>query len=108
MNEKLEDYIKLFSKEKKQRFYDIIDVIKTYTDVEPVISYGLPTFIQGKTRIHIGMWTSHIALYPGPSIIKSVIPFLEDTPYSKGTILFLDHKELPIDLIKHIVSLVFV
>lgn len=103
----LDDYLKLFSDEKKQRFYEIVDVIKTFTDETPVMSYGLPTFKKGKLRIHIGMWTSHIALYPGPKIIEKVIPLLGDIPFSKGTILFLDKHVLPLDLIKHIVTCVF-
>lgn len=107
MTQILEDYINLFSNEKKQRFYEIVDVIKSFTDENPVMSYGLPTFKKGKSRIHIGMWTSHIALYPGPKIIEKVIPSLGDIPFTKGTILFLDKHDLPIDLIKQIVSSVF-
>ena len=82
------------------------DVYKVISDAMPNaeerISWGMPTFWEGRNIIHFAAAKKHIGLYPGPEAIEFFADRLQDYKTSKGAIQLPNNKELPLDLIKDI------
>ena len=80
------------------------DVYKVISDAMPNaeerISWGMPTFWEGRNIIHFAAAKKHIGLYPGPETIEFFADRLQDYKTSKGAIQLPNNKELPLDLIK--------
>jgi uncharacterized protein YdhG (YjbR/CyaY superfamily) len=80
------------------------DVYKVISDAMPNaeerISWGMPTFWEGRNIIHFAAAKKHIGLYPGPEAIEFFADRLQDYKTSKGAIQLPNNKELPLDLIK--------
>ena len=66
------------------------------------IAYGLATWHQGENLIHLGAFTHHVGVYPGPAAIVEFASEL--TPYktSKGAIQLPHDQPLPTDLVRRI------
>ncbi len=72
---------------------------------EEVISYKIPTYkLNGRVVVHFGVWTEHLALYPGS--LRGVAEAFKDelAPYdvAKGTIRFPLSEPIPLELIARI------
>ena len=65
------------------------------------ISWGMPTFWQGKNIIHFAPSKKHLGIYPGPAAVEHFKQHLlsNGIPFSKGAIQFLWEKEIPLDFI---------
>lgn len=70
------------------------------------ISYGMPTFWQGKNIVHFAAFKNHLGFYPTASGVEHFASRLEAAGYkwSKGAIQFPYAAELPISLITDIVT----
>lgn len=70
-------------------------------DAQEKISYGMPTFWQGRNIIHFATQKEHLGIYPGPAVIEDFSEQLDSLglTYSKGAIQFPYDKELPLELI---------
>ena len=66
------------------------------------ISYGIPTYRDGKKVIHIGGYQEFISLYPGAAGIANFADRLKEYETSKGTVRFYLDKPIPYDLIREI------
>jgi uncharacterized protein YdhG (YjbR/CyaY superfamily) len=73
-------------------------------DAQQKISYGMPTFVHGRVRIHFAAFSQHIGLYPGPAVLDAVNDDLAGLRTSKGTVQFDLAQPLPLDLIAKIVQ----
>ena len=66
------------------------------------ISYGMPTFWQGKNLVHFANFKNHLGFYPTPPAIEHFAQELADFKTSKGAVQFPYAKEIPYDLIEEI------
>jgi uncharacterized protein YdhG (YjbR/CyaY superfamily) len=67
------------------------------------ISYGMPTFFQGRVLVHIGAFKDHIGLYPPvrePHLQARAAPYQGE----KGNLKFPLDQPIPHDLIADIVK----
>ena len=66
------------------------------------ISYGIPTYTQGRNLVHFSGYEKHVGFYPGAQAIVDFSHDLEGYETSKGTVRFLLNKPIPYDLIDKI------
>jgi uncharacterized protein YdhG (YjbR/CyaY superfamily) len=72
---------------------------------DEVISYKIPTYkLHGRVVVHFGVWTEHLALYPGSlrGIAEAFKHELAPYEVAKGTIRFPLSEPIPLDLIERI------
>lgn len=84
-----------------ERLTQIYHAVKAaLPDAEERISWGMPTFWQGRNLIHFAAANRHIGIYPGPEAIEAFLERL--TPYktSKGAWQIPHSAPLPLDLIR--------
>ena len=99
----IDEYIAQFPKETQKRLRKIRAVIrKAAPKAVEKISWGMPTFWQGKNLIHFAAMKNHIGLYPGAEGVVAFAKELEGYKTSKGAIQLPNDKELPLDLITRI------
>ena len=71
----------------RPRLEDVYKVISdTMPNAEERISWGMPTFWEGRNIIHFDAAKKHIGLYPGPEAIEFFADRLQDYKTSKGAI----------------------
>lgn len=67
------------------------------------IAYGLPTWHQGENLIHLGAFTHHIGIYPGPEAIVAFAGVLAGFTTSKGAVQVPHDAPLPVGLVRDLV-----
>ena len=99
------DYIAWQDGDKRRALMMVYEAIKeVLPDAEERISYGMPTFWQGRNIIHFAAMKRHIGLYPGSEAIETFKQELKPYKTSTGAIQFPLNKELPLSLIQSIAS----
>ena len=99
----IKEYIAEQDETIRPRLEDVYKVISdAMPNAEERISWGMPTFWEGRNIIHFAAAKKHIGLYPGPEAIEFFADRLQDYKTSKGAIQLPNNKELPTDLIKDI------
>ena len=84
---------------------EIRKVIKeSAPDSVETMSYGIPTYRQGRNLVHFAGYKKHIGFYPTPSGIEAFREELSSFEVSKGTVKFPHDKPIPYDLIRKIVE----
>ena len=97
----IKEYIAEQDETIRPRLEDVYKVISdAMPNAEERISWGMPTFWEGRNIIHFAAAKKHIGLYPGPEAIEFFADRLQDYKTSKGAIQLPNNKELPLDLIK--------
>lgn len=97
-------YIEALAPELQGRAQDVRGLLRAaLPDAEEVISYAIPAYKIGKTRvIYFAVWKKHVGLYPvypGPPSFEAAIgPYRAKT----DTVQFLHAKPLPADLVTQI------
>lgn len=76
-------------------------------NAEAKISYGVPTYREGKKVIHFGGYDGFISLYPSAAGIAAFADQLKSYETSKGTVRFYLNQPVPYDLIEDIVRYCF-
>ena len=66
------------------------------------MAYGLPTWHQGESLIHLGAFAHHIGVYPGAAAIAAFADALTGFATSKGAIQVPHDAALPVDLVRAI------
>ncbi|MFM2152752.1 MAG: hypothetical protein RL199_1187 [Pseudomonadota bacterium] len=66
------------------------------------IAYGLATWHQGENLIHLGAFTHHVGVYPGPAAILAFADDLAGFKSSKGAIQVPHDAPLPTDLVRRL------
>ena len=92
--------------EKEQKYLRAVrDTIRqALPDAEEVISWGMPTFRNGRNLIHFAAQRNHIGIYPGSEAVTVFSDELKNCDVSKGTIRFPYNDDIPLDLIAKIAA----
>lgn len=99
----IDEYISNFSPETQELLKKVRAEIRlVLPNAQEKISYGIPTFWDGKNIIHFAAFNRHIGIYPGAKVIEQLKEILKDYPTSKGAIQFSLEKPMPFELIKQI------
>ncbi|MGE4319903.1 MAG: iron chaperone [Acholeplasmataceae bacterium] len=98
------DYIEKFDEDVKSKFLDIRKIVlKRCPDVVEKMSYGVPTYYHEGILLHVGLFKSHIGIFPGPKTIDHFRSRLESYSLDKGTIRIPYKMDLDVSLIEDIV-----
>ncbi len=101
----IDDYIARFPADVADGLKRIRKTVRAAApDAVETVSYGLPTFRQGRVLIHFGAFKDHIGLYPPvrePSLAARVAPYRGE----KGNLRLPLDQPIPYDLIADIVRL---
>ena len=73
-------------------------------EASETISYNIPAFKHGRILVWYAVFSNHVSLFPGASIIERFKDQLNGYTLAKGTIQFPLDKRLPATLIKKIVK----
>ena len=103
----MNDYLLNIAEPNKKELLRICDiVIKTVSDAEESISYGIPAF-KYKKRPLLGFSSNkqHLSIYPfSPGIIETMKKKLETFELSKGTIKFSPENPIPTETLQQIIK----
>jgi uncharacterized protein YdhG (YjbR/CyaY superfamily) len=70
-----------------------------------VISYGIPTLVRGRWRVHFGAFKDHCSLFGiGAAVMNAYKKELAPFEMSRGTIRFTVEKPLPAALVRKLVK----
>lgn len=69
---------------------------------EERISYGIPTFWQGRNLIHFAAFSRHIGVYPGAAAMAAFREELAPWKLGRGSVQFPFKEPLPLALIQRI------
>jgi len=99
----IDEYISNFPTSTQEILKKIRSTIqKVAPEATEKISYGIPTFWQGKNVVHFAAYEGHIGFYPGAQPIVEFADKLKEYDTSKGTVRFPLDKPIPYDLIEEI------
>ena len=103
MPENIDQYINEQPEEIRLILQTIRETIRAAApDATEKISYGMPTFWQGKSLIHFAAYKRHIGIYPGGEATTAFADRLTEYKTSKGAIQLPSGKPVPYDLIAEI------
>ena len=98
-------YIAKFPEKTREQLQKLRNVIQEAApDSVETLSYGIPTFKQGRNLVHFAGYKKHVGFYPTPSSIELFREELSEYEVSKGTVKFPHDKPIPYDLIKRVVE----
>jgi uncharacterized protein YdhG (YjbR/CyaY superfamily) len=100
-------YIEAAPESYQESLYKIREIIMTgIKGVKEKIAWGMPSYYKQGYLIHFAIFKQHIGLYPGINAIQAFSLEFDQLAlkYSKGGVQLPLAKELPLDLIKAIVS----
>ncbi len=100
----IQEYIEQFDAERQSKLWEMYHIIKeACPQASEKISWQMPTFYWHGNLVHFALHQHHIGLYPGASGVVFYQTLNQDYTFSKGTIQFPLHQELPKDVIQAIV-----
>ena len=98
-------YVATFPPEVQARLLAMREAIRALAPgAEERISYGIPTFWQGRNLIHYAAFARHIGLYPGAAAIEVFGAELQAYRHARGSIQFPLQEPLPLALIQRIAA----
>ena len=101
----INNYISKYPPEVQQRLEQVRACIKEIIpDAEEVFSYGVPAFKLKKVVVMYAAHKEHIGFYPMPETIEAFKDRLKDYSYAEGTVRFPHTKDLPLELIREMVT----
>jgi uncharacterized protein YdhG (YjbR/CyaY superfamily) len=81
------------------------DILKAAPGITEKMSYGVPTFVLGKSIVSMGAAKQHCALYVmSLPAIATLVSDLQGYDWSGGTIRFQPEKPLPAALVRKVVK----
>ncbi|MDY5584397.1 MAG: DUF1801 domain-containing protein [Arcanobacterium sp.] len=99
----IQTYIKQQNVENQPRLNLVYETIRNLIpEAEERISWGMPTFWQGRNIIHFANAKNHLGIYPGPRAVEEFLPKLTAYKTSKGAIQLPHSADLPLELISEI------
>lgn len=107
--ESVEEYLILWPQTTQDMLNQLRELIQDIApEASEVISYAIPAYKlpgQGRAFAYISAYEKHIGLYPGPHGAPAELEEqLQPYAHGKGTFRFALDKPLPLDLIKQIVT----
>jgi len=101
----IDAYIATFPPEAQARLQAVRGAIRAVAPLaEERISYGIPTFWQGRNLIHYAAFARHIGLYPGAAAIEAFRDELQAFRHARGSIQLPLQEPLPLALIQRIAA----
>lgn len=98
------DYIKKAPIEIQSKLHALRTLLlETIDGATETFAYQMPTYVYYRNLIHFAYHKNHIGIYPSPSGVAYALTLRPSLKTSKGTILFDNKEDLPMDLIKAIV-----
>lgn len=99
------EYIARQPVEVRPELHQVRDVLRaTLPDAEEKISWGMPTYWQGRNLIHFAANMHHIGLYPGAEAVAHFAGELDGTyAYSKGSIR-IPYGQVDVELVVRIAA----
>lgn len=79
-------------------------ILEAAPNSQECISYGIPTYKQGKALVHFGGFKSHIGFYATPTGHEEFAEELSRYKQGKGSVQFPLNEPMPLELIKRIVQ----
>ncbi|MEA2077849.1 MAG: DUF1801 domain-containing protein [Candidatus Marinimicrobia bacterium] len=102
---KIQDYISSYPPEIRERLKRTRECIRELIpEAEEVLAYGVPAFKLKKIVVMYAAHKKHIGFYPLPETIKAFKNKLKDYRFAEGTVQFPHNKELPLALIRDMVT----
>ena len=93
-------YIASFPEPALSRLEKIRAVLRTeLPEAVEKISYGIPTFHQGRNLVHFAGYANHTGFYPGAAAMAAFAAELTGYQHAKGSVRFPHDAPLPIELI---------
>ncbi len=106
MTSPIDDHIAQHSGRQRELMVELRDLIRALVpDAEETISYGMPTFRLNGNLVHFAAFAHHVGFYPGADGVVLAEPFLTGLTHSKGAIRFPLDQPLPVELVRHVVTL---
>lgn len=100
----VDEYLALFPKDVQRVLRELRQAIRAEApDAEETISYQMPAFVSGKSRVYFGGFRSHIGMYPPVSETAPFKSQLERYEGPKGNLRFPLDEPLPLTLIRKVV-----
>jgi len=100
-----DDYADRFPKETQQLLRKMRLTVKNSAPrAKESISYGMPTFTEGRNRVYFAGYKSHIGFYPIPSGIEAFKKELSAYKQGRGSVQFPIDEPLPLALVSRIVK----
>lgn len=97
-------YIASFGPEVQARLEALrVQVRSLLPEAEETMSYGIPTYKQGRNLFHFAAHARHIGLYPGSEAIEAHAAELASFQSSKGTIQVPHSVPLPLELVARLI-----
>lgn len=102
----VDDYINSFPKAIQEQLIKLRSIIISIVpkETKEIISWGMPTFYYQGNLVHFAAQKHHIGFYPGAACVELFREELGQLKHSKGAIQIPYGSDIPIDLIKKIVS----
>ena len=101
----VDEYISDFPKEIRDILQSLRKVIsETAPEATETISYNMPAFKMKKVLVYFAAFKSHIGFYALPSGNEAFQKELSQYKTGKGSIQFPINQEIPIELVKKIVT----
>jgi uncharacterized protein YdhG (YjbR/CyaY superfamily) len=102
---KIQEYLSTFPADVRERLEQVRECIREIVpEAEEVMSYGVPAFKLKKVVVMYAAHKEHIGFYPMPETIDAFKDRLKDYSCAEGTVRFPHDKELPLSLIKDMVT----
>ena len=105
MTKSVDKYIAGFPPKVRKILQDVRAAVRAAApDAVEKISYGMPTFWQGRILVHFAAHAGHLGFYPGPQAIVEFADRLAGYATSRGAIRFPFDRPVPLALVKKIVA----
>jgi uncharacterized protein YdhG (YjbR/CyaY superfamily) len=96
----MDEYLAGFSGEHRAILEQVrLTVAQSAPEAVETISYGMPTFKQGRPIMHFAGMKNHLGIYPMPKAIEAFAESLTKYKTSKGAIQFPWTEPIPFELI---------
>ncbi len=97
----IDDYLQSLTDEQKSTFAHIAKIVRQISEVEELVSYGVPTFkYKKRPLLYFGAFKDHMSLYPASDGLIEAVPGLEAFRTGKGTLQFTGKQPIGDELIK--------
>jgi uncharacterized protein YdhG (YjbR/CyaY superfamily) len=96
----VDEYLAGFGDERRAILEQVrLTVAQSAPEAVETISYGMPTFKQGRAIMHFAGMKNHLGIYPMPKAIEAFAESLAKYKTSKGAIQFPWTEPIPFELI---------
>jgi uncharacterized protein YdhG (YjbR/CyaY superfamily) len=101
----IDDYLRQVPPDYRAALQRLRNIIRSAApDLEESISYGLPTFRQGRMRLHFAAFKDHCSFYGWARVRQGFADEMKPFESGKGTLRFTPDRPLPSRLVTRMVK----